>query len=247
MKNLSNLETEKLDSLPKYHPTHRHTGEHGCGCSWCYERHGRNFPWRRADRFLKSKLGQPWAHISSLWTHADWLQPMHREYHKLTELVETHTFVQDGRVAYYEKYNWRSKNGRFHEFIDEQSSEILYVHPVTRKLCLKKKEPKTAWKARRAAKEAETSLVLGDYHQLLKLYGIWYEVWADTSHQHIKHLGPHARLLSEGGEEGKKFVSEWFKKQDHWFYRYSAPKIYKRQCDAKTLKKYGLKNDAVKI
>lgn len=244
MKNLNNLEAEKLDSLPKYHSTHRHTGQHGCHCSWCYERHGRGFPRRRADRFLKSKVGQKWAHVSSLWTHAEWLEPMYREYHKLTELVETHTFIEDGRVAFYDKYchhYGRDKN-IFHQFVDEQSSAILYVHPVSKTLCFQKAESKAAQKARWEDARAKNMVILGDYHQLLKLDGIWYEVWADPDGKHVKsHFGPHTPLLYSKKESDKFFSSVWFIRQSNWLY--PRPKINKRQLSKEQLKQFNLQND----
>ena len=86
---------------------------------------------------------------------------------------------------------------------------------------------------------------MGDYHQLLKLNGIWYEVRAEKINSNVvknaikygwaKIIGPKDRIISSNGNK------------DYHYYYWTVRVTYKKQLNSFELKKYGLKNDIVPV
>ncbi len=150
---------EKLEDLPS-----RERVALGGGHWGRYK--GRDYPHNKVHRFLESRVGVKWDDVFSEFVHLTWIKDEDKTREKIGWDVVFDTMLIDGKVHYLDE-SWgcprpigehRWKSGTF------------YVHPVTK--CLgyakpQKKEPE---------KKPETLRILGDYHQLIKVNGIWHEV-----------------------------------------------------------------------
>jgi len=166
MKNLITYKEETLESLPTYTPT-RFTGK-----GWNYS-HGNDYPYNKVSSFLHSRVGTNWDDVVSEFIHKEWVPVRYRIASKLKEKVEVNTFMKDSKVCFYNDYYWR--RGHSEQCVENLSHELFYVHPDTKVLCLFIPK-KIVYKKRYAEEQAKTMRILGDYHQLLKIDGIWYEV-----------------------------------------------------------------------
>ena len=171
MKNLANLiedSIEYVDNLPsrdKVRPP-KDGRDH-------YK--GEDYPWKKVYRFLTSRVGRPWDHVFSEFVHLDWIPRQYKTENQIAHSVLFNTFMRDGKVWYFDKY--LSNNERQLEDCGGywRHSELFYIHPVTKLLCYYKPK-KIDYKKRMAKEEAKTFRILGDYHQLVKIKGIWHEV-----------------------------------------------------------------------
>jgi hypothetical protein len=159
---------EELEESPMWEPLHRHReGGRNCHCSRCDERHGKKYPYKRMHRFLHSRIGNSYANVLHEYINLDWIDAEYRTHTQLAKLVETNTFLENGEVFFYARFTY---DGVPRSVIDTYG-ELFYVHPKTRMLCYKtpdKKKPKRS--------DPPNFVVLGDYHQLIKTQGKWYEV-----------------------------------------------------------------------
>jgi hypothetical protein len=180
MKNLANLiedSIEYIDNLPsrdKLRPP-KDGRDH-------YK--GEDYPWRKVYRFLVSRVGRPWDHVFSEFVHLDWIPRQYKTQEQISHSVLLNTFMRNGKVWYYDKY--LSNNERQLEDCGGywSHSELFYVHPVTKILSYYKPK-KIDYKKRRAEEEAKTLRILGDYHQLVKIKGIWHEVKGKPAESNI--------------------------------------------------------------
>lgn len=148
----------------------------------------RNYPFSKVNRWLQSKVGQPFNNVISEYTQATWLPPVHRTYHRLTERVEVTTFMHDGEVWFRGMYSW-SHTLR----MKDQHTKMFYVHPSTNILQFHPGRRRVRWNERRAAEDMKTLRILGDYHQLIKINGYWYEVKGEPVSDTITVNGLHYR------------------------------------------------------
>ena len=223
MKNLTHIDEDKLETLPS---------RERCKPYDVWFDYQTNYPWKKIHRFLISNVGQPWAEVCSKFIHLSWVPTEYRTYHHLTRHVEVNTFLRGNDVIYFTNYCTIDQK------VEDSWGELLYVHPETKLLCHKQKK-RIDYIKRRQEKELKTMRVLGDYHQLLKLNGIWYEVKGTpydpvllTRARWDKPTGPKDRMIKD--EKGKY----------NNFSCYSDVKItLKHQLSHKELKHYGLTND----
>ena len=217
---------EKLEELPnKEKPTHTYSDKY----------YNRNyFPYRRVYRFLRSRVGKLEADIVSEFLKCKWIPATERTYTKFRELVETNTFIKNKEIYYYDEYAF---NGSFERRVKDHrnhyyySCSLFYINPIDKTLQIVPTYPVEPFK-----KNDNTIKILGDYHQFLKLNGVWYEIkaeltkWRDTetkllnSNFFVKFFRPHDALINVPWVSNIKIV-------------------YKKQLNHSELIKNNLKND----
>jgi hypothetical protein len=172
MKNLANLiegSIEYIDNLPsrdKVRPP-KDGRDHYKGC---------DYPWSKVHRFLTSRVGRPWDRVFSEYVHLDWVPTQYKNQDQLAYSVIFNTFMKDGKVWYFDN-SLSTNNERQIENCGGYWSrlEIFYIHPKTKVLCYYKPK-KVNYRKKQAEEEAKTLHILGDYHQLVKIKGIWHEI-----------------------------------------------------------------------
>jgi hypothetical protein len=226
MKNLINDNLDRIENLPIRAPIKQACRERECRCEykgW----NGR----RRVRRWLESKVGEKWAHVGSDFVCLEWVPMEKRTFSFLRDFVITDTFMEKGKVYFLDS---SPGHGACSEVeLDTLWSEIFYVHPETRSLAVKRKKFKKSCTKIRKEEEQKTFRILGDYHQLLKIKGIWYEmkgrprnqVFSDSKGDYDRY-GPSTRFTNT------------------WHAKVFGPIIYsKRQLNSSELKSRNLKND----
>ena len=203
-----------------------------------YGRHrGSDFNYAHFWGFLEANLGRPIDKVIHDFVNCDWCPARHRTASKIAENVEMNTFKKAGRIYYFGKY-WRVENERP---VDEEANSrgtFFYVHPDTRVLCRpKSKSIKSTWAARYNTERHAKVRILGDYHQLYKLNGTWYEVKAEPLPENAITWGkdrkaPHDILLEN--------EYSWRRNSNEHPY---VKITLKRQLNSKELHRNDLKND----
>ena len=218
------IDIEKLEDLPKKQGIKGKVGdpEH-------YRDHY-SVPWNRVNRWLRSKLGQNWDKVISEYVKLPYLSAREKTHRFLADnFVEENTHIVNNVIYYRPRFphGQDSVHGRK---VKQEYYDIFYVHPVTKLLCFSPKfHP--------VYKEKEKTLhILGDYHQLIKLNGIWYEIKGHS----IGENNPDKRMLDENGRNTTSCypydgISNYVKI------------IYKKELNSKELKKFGLKNDVLPV
>jgi hypothetical protein len=219
-------EIEKLEDLPRRERIKK--------SDWDRDYYNSDYPWNRVGRFLFSRVGLLWDDVVSEYVKLKWIPAQYRNFHFLTaNKVEVNTFVQDKEIFFYDRYCF---NGRSMINIKEHYSELFYVHPETKLLCFQPKSKKINWKEKYVAEQAKTMRIIGDYWQLVKLGGIWYEIKGIPLD---KHCNPDKPMLREFDPQKRVDATELI-------YSYGYIKIiYKKQLNSKQLKKYNLTNDFI--
>lgn len=180
MKNLSNIDIEKIEKLPQKSKVRFESDFDRRSYRW-------DFPWNKVHRFLVSRTGKKWDEIFSEYVHLEWIPTQYRNQHQMRNMVVFDTFMKEGKIWYYENrghfvYSTSDKNkgGVNNEHLIEDYNawrgECFYIHPTTKILCFHKRIPKSDYKKKQSELTAKTFRVLGNYHQLVKVYGTWYEV-----------------------------------------------------------------------
>lgn len=226
MANLNQTNEEELDKLPK---------QEKLGQSDDYY-HGTDFPWKRAGAWFTSNVGRPIDDVFSDFVHLPWVPTQYRNHHQLTKFVEVKTFVKEGEVYFYEDRVWWGHQSH-EQPIDKLASyrgDPLYVHPVTRVLCKAKKKKIVAKPKPLVFKN------IGDFRQISKIDGLWFEVWADkVSEQTRKYFSPKDDLLKLHCNHHQMGLT-WIQAGNSYMFQ---PRVLKRQLSSKELKKHGVKND----
>jgi hypothetical protein len=157
----------EFDTLPKREQIRpkktRHTGE--CVKHYNHE----EFPWKRFQSFLRGSLGKHINTVISDFVHSDWVPAKDRRASKIFEIVNKNVFIENGVYFYQPNYG-----GEFRPFDQYSNHEFFYVHPITNKLCERKPV-----KTNNVSNSSVKCVIIGDYHQLTKINGIWYEVKAE--------------------------------------------------------------------
>ncbi len=231
MKNLTNIEADKLDTLPSQRARHLDDSRE---CRLGSYRRYNGFPDNHVRRFLQSRVGYLWVDVVREYVKLDWISLEFRTYTKLTEYVETHTFLKDGEVSFFTR-TWRPD---CETRLKDERAEIFYVHPKTLQLAHKSKVKRPRWHYSNDA----WCKILQPYNQLIKLKGIWYNVFIkpeDLANPLCKFVrasyAPTTALLSEDSP----FMSEviWNESRTRRVY------IQKVQLNSHLLQRFGLVND----
>lgn len=226
MGNLLNQPIEKLEDAPSRESFHESGRERK-------DNRG-DFDYAHFYGWLQAHVGQHIDKVTSEFTHALWVPKQHRNYSKLTETVETKTFMEDGKV--HVRPRWHL--GRSYVVKDLPYGEIYYVHPVTKQLCyFKSKKRKYSWEPYKGK-----MVILGDYHQLLKLKGIWYEVKAEPKYKKGNPLWVQTYTDSPLMPVEEKNPNALYRPY-HYNDTYALKFLVFRQLNTKDLKKHKIKND----
>ena len=220
---------EQLDNLPKGERI-KHRSTRGSG----------NFNYSHFYGFLMSRVGQPVDRVIHEFVNCDWCESRYRTVGHFAETVEMNTFKKaDGKVWYF--CGWSNGQERCvdtdaHYFVRRE--EFFYVHPTTRILCVHKQGSKADYRAKERAERNARVRILGDYHQLYKLDGTWYELTAEPIPEDAlvwnkERKGPRDILLETSGGWS------WYRNDKNPYVKITL----KRQIGSNELKKYGLKND----
>lgn len=163
MKNLlqHTADIEQLDDLPNRSKIPKDSRRGYRGRAW-----RSSYPHNKVLRFLESRVGKFWNDVYSEFCHLDWLPDGHKTREQLSWNVVFETVMKDGKVHYIEEGSGDVKLLENHW----RRSNLFYVHPVNQKLCRVEK------KKQQNPEKPKTLIVLGNYHQLLKVKGVWYEV-----------------------------------------------------------------------
>lgn len=224
MKNLINKDELDVDNLPTRESARTPDG---------WPRHDNDMPWNKLHRFLECRVGNFWNDIFSEFVHLEWIPGRLKTREQLAYSVVLNTFMKDGRVY----YNGRWERGGCEKPIEEYGygGDLFYVHPTSGKLCHIRK--KRVNYEKRHQQELDRKLkILGDYWQLYKKDGIWYEVKAETIPRYESGIGfgPELKPNDIILETKTRFMP-------------SFKTILKRQLNSKELKKHGLTNDVKPI
>ena len=160
MKNLIHERADKLEALPKREQRETRIKHQVRSHHW-----GAGYPSNKVSRFLQSNVGQPWDKVYSKYHNLDWIPVDMRDLEHIKWHVITDTFIKNGKVVHIGDYHSGETS------VDAHCREQFYVHPITKLLCVS-----TPPRPNRVLDR--TINILGDFHQLLKLDGIWYEVKA---------------------------------------------------------------------
>ena len=192
MKNLANIDDEIVETLPSRDKVRTPDG---------WRRYGEDFPRRKVQRFLLSRVGKFWNDVFSEYVHLEWVPKQYKTEDEISSFVYLHTFMKDGKVWFYDRY---MNDDRAVDDL-KYGGEVFYVHPETRKLCHVQKH-KVDYAQRHKEEEAKYMRVLGDYHQLLKVHGIWFEVKGEVVKSNIVEVGGlHYRYVKEDAIEKREF------------------------------------------
>jgi len=227
MKNLlQHLDIEKIEELPSRERNHDYSWEND-------DYRGKNFPYRRVMRWLESQEGN---HIDSVihkFVNLKWLLPAYRILDELRRKIEMNTFIENGKICFYSSWCYWGKRGPY-RIIENEMSKVIYVHPETRLVCVHRPPTEESWKKLEQKKLNKKLRILGDYHQLYKQNGIWYEVKAEP--------------IDRGNQKsiigwGVKLKPTDIILETKSGFMPSFRTTLKRQLNHKELKKYNLTND----
>lgn len=174
MKNLRTIDIEKLEDIPNRSKIRN-------GLSYRY-RNG-NIPYGRIWRFLNSKVGSSWDKIFSEFKILSWMPFEHRIEKVLASYVDRNTILKKDGVYFLDEAYGDYRPVSECSIIYKYGCHSFYLHPKTKILCRREK-------IKRKIELDESFKVLGDYHQLIKIKGIWHEVkgkLVDTGY--IEHNG----------------------------------------------------------
>jgi hypothetical protein len=195
---------------------------------------GEGMPWARMNRWFEAQEGRNVDRVFHDFVHLKWLLAEYRTKEQFRRHIEMDTFVVDGRVCYYDAYHSRWQNEPW-QVVEKQARKTIYVNPTTHTVEIFKPPTDKSWKSRWYAERAAKVKVLGDYHQLYKKDGIWYEVKAQKATNRMLHFTPWRCPLKKPDdilmESGDSPLGQ------------PIQIILKRQLNSKELRKHGLAND----
>lgn len=168
---------------------------------------GSDFPYRKIQRFLTSRVGKYWNDVFSEFCHLDWVPRQYKTKEQIGHSVQLNTFIKDGKVWYYDG-GFMGVNERS---VDNEGGyysrrDFFYVHPKTGILLHKQPHGHKSYKQQEEERKAKFMKILGDYHQLLKLDGVWYEVKGEPINTNIVEVdGLHYRYIKESTIAQREF------------------------------------------
>ena len=204
---------------------------------------GKDFNWAHFYGFLESRVGFPIDWVIHEFVNCDWCPAQYRKASQVAEGVEMNTYKKGNKVYYFSGWS----NGQERCVDDEaryfcRRERFFYVHPDTRILSVVKPAgAKANYTVRYQAERDAKVRILGDYHQIYKLNGTWYEVKAE----------PIAEDSLVWNKERKSPTDILLETNSSWTFRTSKhPYVkitVKRQLNSKELKHHGVKNDSQDI
>ena len=230
--NLSVKSEESLDNLSVREKFTDHSRER-----WRDE-----FPYKRMRRWIQSCVGHHIDDVIHEFVNSTWIPRHHRRASTLRRYIEFDTFLKNGEVYYYTEYGMMGKHNNYSNFVSVKVGhrKTIYVDPVTKMVSVYMgPSAKSKWIESRNKQFEAKCRILGDYHQLCKIDGIWYEVKGEV-------LPPHA--LGWGYERKNPtdvLVEPSFSWQNKNTKIPYVKIVLKRQLSAKELKKHNLQNDKV--
>ncbi len=160
-------------------------------------RKGRHYPWKKVWRFLESRVGYNWDDVFSEFVHLEWIKDEDKTKENIGRVVELNTFLKDGKVWYMDD-GYQAGEKPIENCGGYGGGGVFYIHPTTKVLCFYKKTNKENYKIRQKREEAKYFRVLGNYHQLVKIDGIWFEVKGEPVESDIVVVdGLHYKKLSK--------------------------------------------------
>ena len=183
------------------------------------------------SRWLDSQVGKNVDTVYSDWHRADWVPVKFKTIAQFGYWVELNTFVQNEIIYHFIGYNCVDPTKNFEPVTEAawRNRTFYYVDPTT-KLIQRVLHKRPEWKNRHKKTQNSNLVVLGNYHQLNKINGIWYESKAEVLTD-IKWTDSICKNPFDNLATGT----------DSW----DAPKvkIYRRQLNSKELRKHNLKNN----
>ncbi len=195
---------------------------------------GKNFPYRRLKRWVEAAKGKHIDQVISDFVNLPWIPKTHKFAHTLKDYIEMDTFMDGERVAYHCKYIYKNRY-----YIEDSHSVEVYVHPVTRLVCVFIPPTQPSWQKKRQEELDKKVRILADYCQIAKMDGIWYLIEGEPQPEYalnwnLQRKGPKDPLMEENSTWDNKNSKKPFVKI-----------VYKHQLNRKELKKYGVVNDRV--
>ena len=234
MKNLLTAPDDSFDVLPIHRSMRRYDSIDTKTQRNAYydHRNGSDMPYSRVSNFLRSRVGKYWDKVISEYVTLFWVPFQYRNHKKLCEFVEHNTFIEDKEIQFFDNYSYNSSSQRK---VKDISGEVFYVHPKSRLLCHK---PKIKY---RYKKKVDPNFVyLAPHRQLLKLYGIWYLVWAEQL-QGWEINYPSDKPLIYESHVRQSLTHTGYDSSVLWKYRPMT--IHKKQLNQKELLARSLSND----
>ena len=214
-----NWDTQTEDKLGNL-PTHEGIRESGDFDNYW----GHALPYRRINRWIESQEGKHIDFVIHKFVKLNWLPQQHRTLNDLRRYIEFDTFMESGKVCYYPRYivYWHKKVP--YCFVENDVTNTIYIHPVTRLVTIYRAPRRESWKKRHQVELDAKVRIIGEYEQFYKKDGVWYQVKASIIRSPT-NLKPHDIIL----ETTRGFLP-------------SFKVILKRQLNHKELKKHSLKN-----
>jgi len=230
--NLITKDTDNLEELPgrEKFTDHSRDREHD------------GFPYKRIRRWIDSCVGRNIDDVIHDFVHLNWVPLQERRASTLRRYIEFDTFLKNNEVYYYTEYGMMHQYNNYNNYVSVKSGcgKTIYVDPVTKMVSVYMgPSAKSKWIELRNKQFEARCRILGDYHQLCKIDGIWYEVKGEV-------LPPHALGW---GYERKNPTDILVEPSFSWQNRNTkipyVKIVLKRQLSAKELKKHNLQNDKV--
>lgn len=145
---------EKLETLPSRQGK-REIRDRG------WEYHREHFPYDRAERWIKSKIGKHFDKVFAEWVKLEWIPVQYRNINGIDKVLDGVTYKDGVPHGSWGMPLWRSVIT-----IDQKTKQIKRVKAPSRE----------SWAQIQKKKLAEYCIILKDYLQLFKIKGIWYEL-----------------------------------------------------------------------
>jgi hypothetical protein len=234
--NLSVKSEESLDNLSVREKFTDHSRER-----WRDE-----FPYKRMRRWIQSCVGHHIDDVIHEFVNSTWIPRHHRRASTLRRYIEFDTFLKNGEVYYYTEYGMMGKHNNYSNFVSVKVGhrKTIYVDPTTKivSVCVHPSK-KNTWQLSRKQHFDSKCRILGDYHQLCKIDGIWYEIKGEIVPSYA------LRWAFDHNIDRKKSTDILTEPSSNWQNKdIKIPHVkivLKRQLSAKELKNHNLKNGRI--
>jgi len=167
--NLITKDTDNLEELPGREKFTDHSRE----------RWHDGFPYKRIRRWIQSCVGRNIDDVIHDFVHLNWVDVEDRRASTLRRYIEFDTFLKNDEVYYYTECGMLNKYNNYSNCVSVKSGsgKTIYVDPTTKmvSVCVHPSN-KNTWQLSRKQYFESKCRILGDYHQLCNIDGIWYEI-----------------------------------------------------------------------
>lgn len=193
---------------------------------------GEDLPYTKIKRWIE---GQEGIHIDSVvhkFVNLKWVPRKYRTIAQISNFIERDTCIEGNKIYYF--ISWGDVRYRP---VEKEMKKLVYVHPKTGLVCVFRPMTRISWQKKAQEEQDKRVRIIGDYHQLYKQNGIWFEVRGEPievcepCYLNFDRKGPRDILLEPTNCYNRKS---------------SKPIVkitLKRQLSSKELRKYVLKND----